>query len=135
MIFEAPSKQKNLADILSVSRGLPDHVGKRQLEAAEKLLTASGTTIEKRTLDISGVSLSKGSSILVYRAMDDVLIGSSSLGEIGKTAEKVGDESARLFLDEIGALPNVDSHLADMLVTLLSCVNGRSVFRTSSNPQ
>ena len=130
IVFEQPAKIE-AAEIRSVSRGLPEHVAQRQLASAERMLVNSGIRVMKKALDVSGTSFSPGSSVLTSTASNDVLIGSCSLGEKGKRAETVGEESSKFFLGEIGALPNVDSHLADMLVTLLACVNGRSIFRTS----
>ncbi len=130
MVFEQPGKT-DAAEMLSISRKLPEHVAQRQLASAEKVLVNSGIRVTKMALDVIGASFSPGSSFLTYTASNHVLIGSSSLGEKGKRAEIVGEESAKLFLNEVGALPNVDSHLADMLVTLLACVDGRSIFRTS----
>ncbi len=53
------------------------------------------------------------------------LIGSSSLGERGKSAETVGEEAARNFVAEDKSGASVDSHLADMLVTLLSAFRAK----------
>jgi RNA 3'-phosphate cyclase len=118
-------------NILSVSRLLPRHVADRQATSARAALSHHRYRAVKTEFDPEGDSLSPGSSILVYERGDAVFIGSSSLGERGKKAEIVGEEAGRNFLKEIQYSPNVDSHLADMLVTLLSCIPGRSDFNTS----
>jgi len=124
------SQSANKIRILSISRELPPHVARRQAESASKILADEGLALEKSDLDYSERALSPGSSILIYSNEHSLLVGSSSLGEKGKKAETVGDEAARYFINEYLSYPNVDSHLADMLVTLLCTVEGLSSFTT-----
>ncbi|HYB03019.1 MAG TPA: RNA 3'-terminal phosphate cyclase [Nitrososphaerales archaeon] len=119
------------SSILSVSRRLPEHVAKRQAESAQQLLGKGGIDVSSTELDSAGDSLSPGSSILIYQVTCSRFIGASSLGQKGKKAELVGEEAAENFAKELSYKPSVDSHLADMLVTLLSCVPGKSQFKTS----
>jgi RNA 3'-phosphate cyclase len=118
-------------NVLSVSRNLPDHVCQRQAMSAKTILQEKGFERISINLDSKGQSLSPGSSILVSSSTVSTFVGSSSLGDRGKRAEVVGEEAAQHFLREIENFPNVDSNLADMLITLLCCVPGKSVFRTS----
>lgn len=129
--FERASKKSKEVSILSVSRSLPTHVSKRQLESAKMVLSKQGLEIGPTEIDNEGYSLSPGSSILVFQFSDSSLIGSTSLGDRGKRSEIVGEEAARNFVEEAVNLPNVDSHLADMLLTLF-CVRGSFSFTTSS---
>ena len=124
--------EKVPSNILSVSRHLPEHVARRQAETAGNILSQHENGIPVIEIDSSGESFSPGSSITIYKRGSSTFIGSSSLGERGKKAELVGEEAALDFLKETKSTPNVDSHLADMLVTLLSCVVGKSKFRTST---
>jgi RNA 3'-terminal phosphate cyclase (ATP) len=129
--IEFISDQIAKSNILSVSRQLPEHVAKRQAESAQQLLRKKGIDVSTAELDLAGDSLSPGSSILIYYVSSSSFIGAASLGQKGKKAELVGEEAAEIFARELNFKPSVDSHLADMLVTLLSCVPGRSRFRTS----
>ena len=95
------------------------------------MLARGGVETIGTSLDNEGRSLSPGSSILIYDVSDSRFIGASALGERGKPSERVGEEAAKDFLKEIALSPNVDSHLADMLATLLPCVKGNSSFTTS----
>ena len=113
--------------VFSCSRLLPNHVAERQANSAINILERSGLEVLVE-MDNGGYSLSPGSSVLVYDVTNSQMVGSSSLGERGKPSELVGEAAALGFLDEIRYCPNVDSHLADMLVTLLACVNGKSSF-------
>lgn len=127
---ENRSDQKSIG-IFSCSRSLPRHVTLRQVESAKTLLMRSGIEISSATTDSDGNAASPGSSILIYKTSESEFIGSSALGERGKPSERVGEQAAKDFTREISGEPNVDSHLADMLVTLLCCVKGRSSFTTS----
>ncbi len=118
--------------ILSVSRSLPRHVCERQTESAKRELVKAGFSKIHSEEDSEGESLSPGSSMLVYRITPESFVGSSSLGERGKKAEVVGSEAAQAFVKEAKTNPSVDSHLADMLVTALSCSSGKSRFSTSN---
>ena len=112
--------------VLTISRSLPDHVARRQLESARALLRSAGYSNVRETCDSSGPALSPGSSILVTSG----LVGASSLGDRGKRAETVGEEAAGNFIQEFDCNPGVDSHLADMLVTLIPCGKGSGLFTT-----
>ncbi|HVB12706.1 MAG TPA: RNA 3'-terminal phosphate cyclase [Nitrososphaerales archaeon] len=122
---------RSAASIFSCSRSLPKHVSLRQVESAKAMLARGGVETIGTNLDNEGRSLSPGSSILIYDVSDSRFVGASGLGERGKPSERVGEEAAKDFLKEIAVSPNVDSHLADMLVTLLACVKGNNSFTTS----
>ena len=117
--------------VLSCSRSLPAHVVERQASEARKILQQAGLEIESSDVDSMGESSSPGSSILIYTQSNSTYVGSDALGARNKRAEEVGAEAAKGFLEEASANPNLDSHLADMIVTLLSCVKGKSQFVTS----
>jgi RNA 3'-terminal phosphate cyclase (ATP) len=131
LIFPEPVRENPKIKILSVSRALPDHVPRRQADIAKNILSNSGFSLVNVTLDFAGESSSPGSSMLIYARTEARLIGASSLGERGKRAEIVGEEAALQFVKEIANFPNVDSHLADMLITVLCCISGKSIFRAS----
>lgn len=128
--FPTASERPRSVSIMSVSRRLPDHVSVRQLESAKKALQKQGFEIGSAKTDHTGNSFSPGSSILIYLISDSSLIGSSSLGQRGLISELVGEEAAKNFVTEAANSPNVDSNLADMLLTLF-CVGSYS-FTTSS---
>ncbi|MDQ3984665.1 MAG: RNA 3'-terminal phosphate cyclase [Thermoproteota archaeon] len=56
-------------------------------------------------------------------------IGGDSMGEMGKTAERVGEEAAYRFLESYLANVPIDFFLADMLVIPLSLAKGKSRYR------
>ncbi|MGI0084453.1 MAG: RNA 3'-terminal phosphate cyclase, partial [Nitrososphaerales archaeon] len=125
------AKTKSEVSILSVSRNLPDHVGQRQLSSAENVLRRSGFLDIKKEIDSTGSALSPGSSVLVYSRTTQSYLGSAVIGARGKLSEDVGLEAAQGYLSEAKTEPNVDANLADMIVTLLSCVREKCHFSTS----
>jgi len=135
----SPCKRPNTFDFLSthrmeprianVSCHLPKHVAERQISSA--LLKLEKNDIHCRSYSSSyETSLSPGSSILVYSKSDfGPYIGGDSIGELGKPAEKVGEEAAERFLESYQSDVAVDVFLADMLVIPLSLSKGRSRYR------
>jgi RNA 3'-phosphate cyclase len=119
---------------LSLCGRLPGHVAERQAEAAESILREAGVScdIDVRVLSRQNSPLSPGSLICLW-AEDTrgVYLGSSSLGERGKPAEKVGGEAAESFLDEVRSGAGVDRFTGDNLVLWCSLASGESDFTVS----
>ncbi len=123
--------QEANACILSVCRLLPEHVAVRQARSAENELRSNQINSIATETDFGAQAYSPGSSILVYSKNTGRFIGADHLGQKGKRAEEVGKEAAMEFVQELKAQCAVDAHLADMAVTLLSCIEGKSSFTTS----
>jgi RNA 3'-terminal phosphate cyclase (ATP) len=114
---------------------LPKHVAERQESSARRLLVESGceTRISVRTLEGRDAPLSPGSVIdLWVESEPPAFLGSSSLGERGITAERVGAEAATGIIKEITSGAVIDRHTADNLIIWCSLADGVSSFRTSS---
>ena len=58
-------------------------------------------------------------------------MGSSSLGERGKPAERVGEEAAGAFLGEVSSGAGVDRYTGDNLILWCSLASGESDFTVS----
>ncbi len=122
-----PGKLKR-ADLLAVEPGpvegishssnLPEHVAKRQAEAAAEVLKGSGfdakISCETNTLP------STGSGITLWSGRR----GASALGERGLPAEKVGASAAEEMAAELRSKAAVDRYLADQLVPYLALAGG-----------
>jgi RNA 3'-terminal phosphate cyclase (ATP) len=121
-IAPEPHKQVEYSIITS---GLPPHVAEREEKKIQHALHAAGIkcTGEKKAVmtDCAGnaVSLFSGT------------IGSSSLGEAGKPAEKVAGEACEAFVSEAKSGAAVDSHLADQLLLYAALAEGGTKFSTS----
>ena len=130
-LFFSEEKSEPEVTIRSVSRNLPEHVSQRQLSSAEQALRGADIVNIRKELDSTGSALSPGSSVLVCSKSASSYIGFDVLGAQGKRAEDVGLETAQGYVSESRTEPNVDANLADMIVTLLSCIRGKSHFSTS----
>ncbi|HVX01699.1 MAG TPA: RNA 3'-terminal phosphate cyclase [Nitrososphaera sp.] len=118
--------------ITSVCSQLPKHVAERQISSALVSLEKNGIKCTNYTASFE-TALSPGTSMLVYSASDfgGPFVGGDSIGEVNKSAEQVGQEAARRYLESTLAGAAVDPFLADMLVLPLCFASGVSKYRTS----
>lgn len=116
------------AMVVSRSGNLPEHVARRQLEAAAAALRSGGISVEKT--EFSGEqSSSPGSSILVYELSAGRVAGSDGIGSRGKSSEKVGAEAAENFMRTTSLGASVDPNLADMIAPVLALAKHESKLR------
>jgi RNA 3'-phosphate cyclase len=114
---------------------LPRHVAERQEKSARRLLEESGFEARISVKELKGgeAPFSPGSVIDLWAESEPpAFLGSSSLGERGKPAERVGAEAAKGIIEEINSGAVVDSHTADNLILWCSLADGVSSFRTRS---
>ncbi|MBS7624722.1 MAG: RNA 3'-terminal phosphate cyclase [Candidatus Bathyarchaeia archaeon] len=123
-----------IADVrgVSVCTFLADRkVAERQAKEAERLLQTNGLTPRIQVINDFSNPLQKGSSLVLWAETDKgALLGSDSIGEIGKTSEEVAQEAVKGLLEEINAKATVDIHLADMLIPYVALAKGESVYLT-----
>lgn len=120
---------------LSYSSRLPCHIVERMARSANKTLTNAGF----READIGleclqpkdgRCALSPGCGIILLAELSTgAILGSDSLGEIGKTAERVGQEAAEPLCRRLKAGAPVDMHLGDQLIVYMALADGRSEIR------
>lgn len=117
-------------EALVVSRcgSLPDHVARRQMESAERVLASKGVPVGRAAFSREESS-SPGSSILVWDRTEGRAVGSDGIGARGKSAESVGEEAAERYAGMISTGACVDSNLADMLAPVLSLARRESRVR------
>ena len=116
------------AKVVSRCGSLPKHVAERQAASASKTLESAGIPVLGQEVQEERTD-SPGSSVLVYYTGEGVYLGGDSLGERGKTAEKVGEEAASKFISAAKSGAALDSNLADMLLPLLTLASGPSQAR------
>jgi len=125
--------QGTIRNIKGISHAvkLPRHVAERQANEATKEIRKSLSpdinveiTIEHH---INNMHLGPGSGIVLWTESDTLsVVGSDSLGERGKRAEKVGFEAAKQLINVIKKGAAIDFHMCDMLLPWLSLANGES---------
>ncbi len=103
---------------VSHSSNLPEHVAKRQSEAAVEELERSG--FDAKISCETNTHPSTGSGITLWSSRK----GASALGERGLPAEKVGAFAAEDMVAELRSKAAVDRYLADQLVPYLALAGG-----------
>ena len=114
--------------VLGISHcsNLPEHVARRQAEAASKELQDFG--YEAR-IALEALRLpSMGSGITLWSGYK----GASHLGERGLPAETVGKKAAEALILELKSGASVDVHLADQLIPYLALAGGSYTSREIS---
>jgi len=115
--------------VISTVAHLPYSIAERQRNRATNRLTEQGFAPQGETGTVE--SPGKGSFCFIRADFENVRAGFSSLGAIGKRAERVADEAAEDFLgywNDPGAL---DRHLADQVVLYMALAEGESIVTVS----
>lgn len=106
-------------------------VAERQAREAERLLKARGFNPEIRIINDFSNPLQKGSSLVLWAETDTgALLGSDSIGELGKTSETVAQEAVKRLIEEMDSEATVDVHMADMLIPYIALAKGESAYLT-----
>jgi RNA 3'-terminal phosphate cyclase (ATP) len=112
---------------------LPGSIAERQRKAAVDTIRSGtggpepGARIELLNVPTPG----RGTFLFLRAGSENSVAGFTALGAIGKSAEAVGEEAARHFLDYYSADAALDPNLPDQIVPYLSRSAGRSAFTTS----
>lgn len=116
--------------IISVVSKLPRSVAERQADSALQTLKDKGLKSEVYVKEEDAIS--PGTSILVYTVSSRNVfsIGGDCVGEKGVPAEVIGKRAVHNFLADYLSPAVIDRHLADMVMPLISLVEGRSVMIT-----
>lgn len=119
---------------IAYSSKLPNHIVERIAKSAEATLkdTDIEVSIEKEQLwpQDSRCAISPGCGIVLFaETSTGAVLGSDSLGEIGKPSEKVGREAAETMLRQLEAKAPADRHLEDQLIIYMALASGRSELR------
>ncbi len=110
---------------ISHCQNLPEHVAKRQAQAAVEWLNKRGVRAEIEIEVLRGFST--GSGITIWSGYK----GESSLGEKGKRAEIVGIEAAKNFYEEYLTNAAFDSHLADQIMPFAAVAKDTTEYTTT----
>lgn len=114
---------------------LPGHIAKRQAKSAEEKLNEKGyeTNIEVEFYEKSqDPHLSPGTGIVLWAKTENgSVLGSNSLGEKGKPAEKVGREAAERLIQQLETGKAFDCYLTDQLIPYFALGSGKSEITTT----
>jgi len=106
------------------SLNLPDHIAKREIESARKVLKGYKTQVKPEI----GRGLSTGTGVSLWSEYENTILGASSLGKPGKEAEKVGGEAAEFLIEEIQGSGTLDVQMGDQILAYMGLAKGRSKF-------
>jgi RNA 3'-terminal phosphate cyclase (ATP) len=111
--------------VLSAVSNLPSSIGERQRDQVIRRFHRHG--FKTPQVEIEKVP-SQGAGTLVFLmcTFEGGTAGFSSLGQKGKRAEKVADDSCSAFFQFLASDAAVDQHLADQLVLYMALAKGRS---------
>lgn len=118
---------------VSASSNLPKHIRVRQERAALLALRSNG--VNARIQVINAASKGQGTVVFLWAESENAVAGFTSLGELGKPAEKVAEEAAHDLLAYLRGDPATDRYLADQLVLPLALATGPSQFTTEAVTQ
>ncbi len=97
---------------------LPDHISTRMKHAAIKSLLKknlkSSVKIDKTT------SLCTGTGITLWSQSEDIILGSTVLGEKGVPSEKIGENAAIQLIGEIDSGATLDVHAFDQILPYMT---------------
>jgi len=111
--FLVEPKESEVTKIINVSGKLKkikiisvSSIGLKKREVAERMTNKACEILEKLNCKIEKdmkyvESICDGCGITIFAEFDEGIIGSSSVGEVGKTAEDVGKETARMLYEDI----------------------------------
>jgi len=128
------TEQGKLIVIKGISHASKDllhaSVAERQAKSARYILNKYDVPVKIDS--VYNETLSTGSGITVWALftkneetfINPVILGTDTLGERGKKAEKVGEEAALKLCMEIESKAAVDRHLADQLLPFLALFGG-----------
>ncbi len=117
------------ASLLSFVTQLDQRIAERQLNQARRRLAGRFDSIEAESAVLPGPG--KGSLLLLVAEFEHSRCCYYTLGERGKSAERVADETVDAMERFLGSGGAIDEHLADQLMLPLALAEGTSELRTA----
>ncbi len=122
---------------VAYSARLPCHIVARMAQSARRTLEAASYPDVKVRLEClqpndKGCAVNSGTGILLFaKIRPRGIVGSDSLGELGKPAEEVGRKAATALKEQLAPQAPVDKYLGDQLILYMALASGTSVLRVS----
>ncbi len=127
------TKRKKLKKILAISVASESlqkrKVAERQISGVRGILSSLKLPFESR-IEYSK-TLSPGSSLCLVAEFENTILGSDTLGKLGKSAEEIGQECALDLLKEEKSKACIDRFLADQILIYLALANKESWVKVS----
>lgn len=107
---------------ISHSLNLPCHVVERMAKTAEEALKDHDRDIKQEC----NKGFSTGCGITLWAEFENSIIGASALGELGKRAERVGEEAGKKLLKELTSSAPLDRYMGDQIIPYMALAEGDS---------
>jgi len=114
---------------ISAVANLPLSIADRQKNSALKLLQQKNLKADIEI--IPAFSFGQGTFFFLKAEFENCVAGFGSLGELGKKAEKVGEEAVLQLMEYLSIDSCLEHHLADQLIPFLALAKGDSAFSVS----
>jgi RNA 3'-terminal phosphate cyclase (ATP) len=111
---------------ISASSNLPKHIRTRQEEAALHALRSNG--VNARIDVVDAPSKGQGTVVFLWAEFENAVAGFTSLGKLGKPAERVAEEAVDELLGYLHSDAALDRHLADQMILPMALADGPSQF-------
>ncbi|MBI3599595.1 MAG: hypothetical protein HY097_03005 [Nitrospinae bacterium] len=118
---------------ISAVSNLPLNIAERQRNRGWNLLREKGIAADMEI--INAPSIGKGTFFFILVEFENAIAGFSSLGAIGKKAEKVAEEACQDFFQYLDSGAAIDEHLADQIIPYIALTKGTSIFTVSKVSQ
>jgi RNA 3'-phosphate cyclase len=115
---------------LSAVSNLQFSIAERQRKRGSQMLKECGYAADIVSKDVKASG--KGTMLFLTAEFENMIAGFSTLGEKGKPAEVVAEETAQRFLDYIGKDVCIGSNLADQLLPYLCLARRRFKLNVST---
>jgi len=115
----------------------------KERRVSERMATACAEALKKRAYDprikviydtsenpaYERPALQAGAALAIWAETDTLcLLGADMAGARGRTAEFIGERTARMLLEDLDSGATVDRHLGDQLIPFAALAEGRSTF-------
>lgn len=104
-------------------------VSQRMAKSARQYLSKSGynATIECQS---DNTSIQPGAVLTLYcHTVSGCILGADMAGKVGRSAETIGNEVARMLIEDISSGATVDRFTADQLILYCALADGESEYR------
>lgn len=104
---------------ISVVGSLPEDIAKIQADSAKKTLIEHNYPDAQVGKKIEN-TLSPGTSITIWASCENSILGSDTIGKLGKPAEKVGEECASELIKSLESGASLDKWMGDQIIPFLA---------------
>jgi RNA 3'-phosphate cyclase len=99
-------------------------VAERQAKTAQEFLKSKiPIEIAVKYFD----TLCSGSGIDLFAVFENSILGANSLGELGKPAEKIGEDCAKFLMKQIDSNACLDEHMADQILIYMALASSSEI--------